>query len=201
LKLFSFNASSFALDPSVESLLKSKGAITLDFGTSAYINSDAMPAILSELASAASLQSSNNNANEALVAQLKVELARFGAERQKLMDESTRLASQLRTYANEVGALKAQVSASAKTIEALKAENIKLQTVPKSAPAAQAAAPSDAAKQALEKLRQEFQALKAQNAEAITSLKVLEDENDELREEVEMLRSQVKNAPPAPKAG
>lgn len=194
MKLFSFNASSFALDPSVESLLKSKGAITLDFGTSAYINSDAMPAILSELASAASLQSSNNNANEALVAQLKVELARFGAERQKLMDESTRLASQLRTHANEVGALKAQVSASAKTIEALKAENIKLQTAPKSAP-------SDAAKQALEKLRQEFQALKAQNAEAITSLKVLEDENDELREEVEMLRSQVKNAPPAPKAG
>lgn len=194
MKLFSFNASSFALDPSVESLLKSKGAITLDFGTSAYINSDAMPAILSELASAASLQSSNNNANEALVAQLKVELARFGAERQKLMDESTRLASQLRTHTNEVGALKAQVSASAKTIEALKAENIKLQTAPKSAP-------SDAAKQALEKLRQEFQALKAQNAEAITSLKVLEDENDELREEVEMLRSQVKNAPPAPKAG
>ncbi|HZT34570.1 MAG TPA: hypothetical protein VFA15_01520, partial [Nitrososphaera sp.] len=115
MKLFSFNASSFALDPSVESLLKSKGAITLDFGTSAYINSDAMPAILSELASAASLQSSNNNANEALVAQLKVELARFGAERQKLMDESTRLASQLRTHANEVGALKTQVSASAKT--------------------------------------------------------------------------------------
>ncbi|AIC14772.1 hypothetical protein [Nitrososphaera viennensis] len=201
MKLFTFNASSFALDASVESLLKSRGAITLDFGSSAYINSDAMPAILSELAAAASSSESSNAANEALVAQLKMELGKFGAERQKLMDENTRLASQLRTYASEVSMLKAQAFTSAKTIETLKAENARLQAAPKSAPAPQAAAASsDAVQQAYEKLKKEFQALKAQNAEAITSLKVLEDENDELREEVEMLRSQAKNAP-APKAG
>lgn len=200
MKLFSFNASSFALDASVESLLKSKGAIALDFGTSAYINSDAMPAILSELASASSSSLQSSNANEALVAQLKVEIGRFGAERQKLMDENTRLASQLRTHASEVATLKAQASATARTVEALKAENTKLQAASKSAPAPQTATSSDAVKQAYERLQKEFQSLKAQNAEAITSLKVLEDENDELHEEVEMLRSQAKNAT-APKAG
>lgn len=189
MKLYSFNAGSFALEPTVEEYLKSKRAIALDFGQSAYINSDAMPSILSELVSSSS---NKQDVDEALVAQLRAELARFGAERQKLLDESVRLASQLQSAAGEALALKAQVSAHARTIEALRSENARLQIAQKSAPAPAADA---GLKQAYDKLAKEFQSLKAQSIEAITSLKVLEDENEELREEIETLRNQLKSAP------
>jgi chromosome segregation ATPase len=189
MKLFSFNAGSFALEPTVEEYLKSKRAIALDFGQSAYVNSDAMPSILSELVSSSS---NKQNVDEALVAQLKAELAKFGAERQKLLDESARLASQLQSATGEGLALKAQVSAHARTIEILKSENARLQVAQKNAPAPAA---DSGLKQAYEKITKEFQSLKAQSIEAITSLKVLEDENEELREEIETLRSQLKSAP------
>jgi phage shock protein A len=55
-------------------------------------------------------------------------------------------------------------------------------------------------KQAYEKLQKEFQALRAQNADALASLKVLEEENEELTQELENLRNQIKNAA-APKSG
>ncbi|HVX02609.1 MAG TPA: hypothetical protein VHA09_05605 [Nitrososphaera sp.] len=203
MKLFSFNAGSFTLDTNVENLLMSKGAIVLDFGTSAYINSDSMPAILSELAAA--VQPSNidsSSTNEALIARLRAEIVRFGTERQKLMDENARLVSRLQIHASESASLEAQVSAAAITIETLKAEIARLKISLKNAPPVPqvAAVPADASiKQAYEKLQKELQSLRAQNAETITSLKVLEDENDDLHEEVEMLRSQVKNAP-VPKA-
>lgn len=186
MKLFSFNAGSFALDPAVEEYLKSKRAVALDFGQSAYLNSDAMPSILAELV-AKSATSQNPDAE--LVAQLKAELAKFGSEKQKLLDESTRLASQLQSASNKVVALKAQASAGARTIEALRAENARLQVAHKSAPVQ-----DDGLRQSYDKLLKEFQLLKAQSIEAITSLKVLEDENEELREEVDVLRNQLKNA-------
>ena len=91
----------------------------------------------------------------------------------------------------EALALKAQASAHARTIEILKSENARLQVAQKSTPA-----PADnGLKQAYDKLAKEFQSLKAQSIEAITSLKVLEDENEELREEIEVLRNQLKSAP------
>jgi chromosome segregation ATPase len=188
MKLFSFNAGSFALELSVEEYLRSKRAIALDFGQSAYINSDAMPSILSELVSSSS---NKQGADEALVAQLKAELAKFSAERQKLLDESLRLASQLQSATGEALALKAQVSAHARTVEILKSENARLQVAQKSVPAVA----DNGLKQAYDKLAKEFQSLKAQSIEAITSLKVLEDENEELREEIEVLRNQLKSAP------
>jgi predicted nucleic acid-binding Zn-ribbon protein len=67
-----------------------------------------------------------------------------------------------------------------------------LQVAQKNAPAPAA---DSGLKQAYEKITKEFQSLKAQSIEAITSLKVLEDENEELREEIETLRSQLKSAP------
>jgi hypothetical protein len=138
-KLFTFDASSFSLDPSVEDFLKSKGAISVDPGTTAYISSEAMPGVLLEL---------------------------------------TRL------------------------IGMLKAENARFQASIKNAPAQnlQPVQGDDKLRQSYEKLQKEFQALRAQSAEALTSLKVLEDENEELTQELEMLKNRSKNAA-APKAG
>jgi len=190
VKLFTFNAGSFALDPSVEHFLKSKEAISLDFGATAYINCEAMPVILSELVE----RSKANASSEAgLVAQLKAELGKFGAERQKIIEDSARLASQLRSQSLELTTLKEQVASSAKTIEILKAENARLQTALKNATVPKAtvqSAPADDNKlrQSYEKLQKEFQNLRSQSAEALTSLKVLEDENEELREELDQLK-------------
>ena len=196
-KMFSFNASSFALDPSVESFLKSKGAISLDFGYTAYVNAEVMPAVLSEMVERSKADASSN---ADLVAQLKAEVGRFGAERQKVMEDNIRLASQLRSITGEAAVLKEKVDSAARVIEALKTENLRLQAA-KNATAAPAAAQADPRlKESFEKLQKEFQQLRSQSAEAITSLKVLEEENEELNEELEHLRSQLKSAP-SPKAG
>jgi chromosome segregation ATPase len=198
VKLFTFNASSFPLDSSVEGFLKSKGAVTLDFGTFAYVNSETMPAILSELVEK-SKSAAPSNAD--LVAQLKAEIGRYSAERQKIIEESTKLASQVKSHSAEVAALKEQAAASAKTIESLKAENARLQLAAKSALAAPSPQPAmdDKFRQSYEKLVKDFQALRAQNAEALTSIKVLEDENDELMGELEKAKSESRTA--TPKAG
>lgn len=196
-KLFTFSASSFPLGPSVEGFLKSKGAISIDFGATAYINSEVMPAVLSELVER------NNTAvssNADLVAQLKAEVDRYGVERQKIMEDNARLASQVRSYPAEVAALKEQVAGAARLIETRKAENARLQAALKNVSApTQPAQGDDKLKQSYEKLLKEFQELRAQNAEALTSLKVLEDENEELTQELDRMKNQSKNAA-APKA-
>jgi chromosome segregation ATPase len=118
------------------------------------------------------------------------------------METDAKLASQFRSYSSEFAALKEQAENAARLIETVKAENARLQaalknTTAKATPAAQG---DDKLKQSYEKLQKEFQALRAQTAEALASLKVLEDENDELTQELELLKSQSRNAA-APKAG
>jgi chromosome segregation ATPase len=189
VKLFTFNASSFPLEPSIEGFLKSKGAVSLDFGATAYINSEAMPAILSELAERSRIDTSNAD----LVVQLKAEIFRYGTERQKGMEDSATLASQLRSYSTEVARLKEQASGAARLIETLKDENMRLQVALKNVPAPQTIQNDDKLKQSYEKLQKEIQVLRVQNAGALASLKVLEDENEELMQELERLKSQSKS--------
>lgn len=193
VKRFTFNASSFALDPAVENLLKSKGAIAIDFGMMQYVSSEAMPAILSELVERSKLGAPSD---ADFVAKLKAEIGRIGAEKQKMMEDNLRLASELRSHSTGVAALKEKAEGTAKVIESLKAENMRLQlalkTVQQAKPAAnQAAGQSDKElRQSYEKLQKEFQQLRSQSAEEITLLKVLEDENEELRHELEELKNQ-----------
>lgn len=198
-KLFTFNASSFGLDAKVEEFLRSKGAVTLDFGASAYVNSEAMPAVLSELLEKSSKVDSSAAGAEAMVAQMRVELGRFSSERQKLIDDNTRLAAQVKSLSAEISTLKEQISTSSRTLDALRAENSRLAAT-KSLPASQPHMPDDKVRQSYEKLVREFQDLRSQSIEAITSVKVLEEENNNLREEIDALRAQAKSAPPA-KAG
>jgi chromosome segregation ATPase len=195
VKLFTFNASSFHLDPSIEGFLKSKGAVSLDFGATAYINSDAMPAILSELVERSRIDASHVD----LVPQLKAEVGKYDIERQKMMEDSARLASQFQLYSAEVAGLKEQAAGAARLIETLKAENMRLQAALKNVPLPQTIQNDDKLKQSYEKLQKEIQALRAQSAEALASLKVLEDENEELIQELERLKSQSKSTA-APKA-
>lgn len=195
-KLYTFNASSFGLEAPVEDFLKARGAIALDFGSYAYVSSDAMPALLSEL-----VERSASSSDAAAVEQLKTELNKFAAERQRLIEDGARLASQLKSSSAEVASLKEQAVAASRASEALRAENARLKAV--AVPAAPTKAPPAAAdmmlKQSYERLVREFQQLRSQSIEAITSVKVLEDENTNLQEEIEMLRAQAKNAsPPKP---
>lgn len=194
VKLFTFNANSFPLDSSVESYLKSKGALSLDFGTFAYVNSEMMPAILSELIERGKTEAPSNSD---LVAQLKVEVGRYSAERQKIIEDNIRLASQIKSYSTEIAALKEQATGAAKLIETLKAENARLQYTIKNAPASPSTQPApadDKLRQSYEKLVKDYQALRGQSAEALTSLKVLEDENEELMLELEKMRNQLNAA-------
>ncbi|MGI0020499.1 MAG: hypothetical protein ACREAY_08510 [Nitrososphaera sp.] len=194
-KLYTFNASSFSLEAPVEDFLRARGAIALDFGSYAYVSSDAMPALLSELVERPA------SSSDAVVSQLKVELNKFAAERQRLIEDGARLASQLKSGSAEIASLKEQAIAASRAAEALRAENARIKAT--AVPAGPTQAPSAAAdmmlKQSYERLVKEFQQLRSQSIEAITSVKVLEDENTNLQEEIEMLRAQAKNAS-APKA-
>ncbi|HEV8405082.1 MAG TPA: hypothetical protein VGQ13_04155 [Nitrososphaera sp.] len=125
-KLFTFNVSAFHLDPSVENFLRSKRAISVESGVTAYINSEAMPSILSELIERNSIDTSSN-AN--LVAQLKAEVDRYSAETQKVMEKNVKLTSQNHSYSLETAMLKEQNVGAARLIDALKVENAHLQTV------------------------------------------------------------------------
>lgn len=194
VKLFTFNASSFPLDPPVEIFLKSKGAISLDFGTFAYVNSEAMPAVLLELVEKG-IRDTPSDAD--LVATLKAEAGRYSAERKNIMEDSVRLASLNESYSAELVALKDEAAAAAGLIETLKAENARLQSALKNASAPKQVLGDDKIKESYEKLQKDFQALMAQSAEALSSLKVLEGENDELMKHLEHLQNQSKNAPAA----
>jgi len=158
-----------------------------------YVSSEAMPAILSELVERSKLDAPSD---ADFVAQLKAEIGRIGAEKQKMMEDNVRLASELRSHSTEVAALKEKAEVTAKVIESLKAEKMRLhlalKIVQQATPAANQAAGQNDKKlrQSYEKLQKEFQQLRSQSAEEITLLKVLEDENEELRQELEELKNQ-----------
>ncbi|WP_337863743.1 hypothetical protein [Nitrososphaera sp.] len=217
-KLFSFNAGSFTLDGSVEEFLRSRGAIALDFGSSVYLNSSSVASILAELASAARQQGKEEDGDaqkqkqqqqqqqaESVMAQLRAELQQFSLERQKLIDENGLLAQRARSAAAEIESLRSQNASLSRSLESLRAENARIQAAktvtaaPSTATAttlSSAAADQQRLRQSYEKLVQEFNRLRSQSIEAITSLKVLEEENEALREELEMLKEKAKGAPP-----
>lgn len=200
VKLYTFNAGSFRLEPAVEEFLRSRSAISLDFGISAYINSEAMPSILSELLDR---QKVDGSSSADIIANVNSEINRLSTEKQKIMEENARLLSQLSSHTIEISNLKEQAAINIKTIEALNVENARLQAALKNAeattahtlPKSVAGIPSDdKLKQSHEKLQKEFHELRSQNIEAIASLKVLEDENEELRRELDQLRNQKNSA-------
>jgi len=87
-------------------------------------------------------------------------------------------------------------------IDALKAENAHFQAalnMPAAGPP-QTAHGDYKLKQSYNKLQKEFQEFRVQSAEALTSLKILEDENEELPQELGRLKNQSKNTA-ATKAG
>lgn len=153
-----------------------------------------MPTILSELIERGKAEASSDTD---LVAKLKAEVGRYSAERQKIIEDNTRLASQIKSYAAEVAALKEQTAGTTRLVETLKSENARLHSAMQNTPAVpstQLSLADDKLKQSYEKLVKDYQALRAQCAEALTSLKVLEDENDELMLELEKMRNQINAA-------
>jgi cell shape-determining protein MreC len=193
-KLFTFNATSFYLDKTVESFLRSKSAISLDFGAAAYINSEAMPSVLSELLGNSA---ENTSSNESLQ-QLRTEMDRLQTEKIRIEEENTKLVSQARLQSSEILSLTDQLAVALKAVEALETEKSRLLPVIKRVPSSECLDPNDDAEKVslYEKLLTEVKELRSQHADAIASLKVLEDENEELRTELEQLKAQPKPIAP-----
>ncbi|HEX2015035.1 MAG TPA: hypothetical protein VLA68_07390, partial [Nitrososphaera sp.] len=193
-KIFSFDASSFSLEPSVESFLRSKGAISSDFGSAAYINSERVAVFLPELLAT----SGADSRSRAGLDELETETLLLKSDRERLVQENAHLAEQVVSYSGKAEALKEQLSAGRITIEALEASNAHLQSATNGSSQATGATPyaKDVdLQQSCDRMQKELQELRSQSIEAITSLKVLEDENEELRKELEQLRGQPKVAP------
>jgi regulator of replication initiation timing len=174
--------------------LKSNGAISLDFGTVAYVNSEAMPALLLGLIENGIRDPSSN---VDLGSKTNAEVVTNSAERQDIMEDTTRLTSQNKSYSAELFALKDEVAAAAGLFETLKTENERLHCALRNAQASKQIQGVDKIKESYEKLQKDFQALRAQSAETLSSLKVLESENDELMKHLEHLHNHSKNVPAA----
>jgi hypothetical protein len=186
-KLFTFSAESITLSPEVEELLRSKNAIFMDFGSSAYVRSEGMSALIWEL------MSGNQRLQSPHAQTMDTETEMMRTQLEKLNTEICGLVARLETKEREVFSLQKTVDESSKSLSDLRAENMRLVTLGHT----QDQKPSDHSEnrvqhESYEKLQWAFQTLRSQNIEAITSLKVLEDENDHLHKELESLRSQVK---------
>lgn len=196
-KVFTFNASSFALDPSLESFLRSKNAVDIDFGAAAYLNSELMPQILADLVNRSNAEAQPASNQEDLAAKLRLRLGELQAQCDKVAGENSVLAGRAQAQLTDIAALKEQASSALRTVETLETEKIGLENALRNASSQvpKGAAANEILRQSCEKLQKELQQLKSQSIEAITSLKVLEDENEELRSELEHLRGQQKTAP------
>jgi hypothetical protein len=186
-KLFTFSAESIELGLEVETLLRSKNLIFMDFSSSAYIRSEGIHAIMLELI--AKQQSSQSHVAEILTS----EKLAVQAQLEKAINEVQVLRVELNGARNEVGAMRKHVDDSSKIIESLRSENLHLNALAKAqdiTPPISAADP--ALRENYQRLQLAFQDLRSQNIEAIASLKVLEDENEDLRTELEALKGQAK---------
>ena len=186
-KLFTFSAESFGLSPEVEALLRSKNAIFMDFGSSAYVRSEGVPAIIGELISI------NQRSQSISAQQVDAEKGAIQVQQEKLNGEIQSLFVKLETKEREVVSLEKLLEDSGKTVESLRAENLRLTSLSRNQE--QKPLTNDGNKtiqESYEKLQLAFQKLRAENIDAITSLKVLEDENDDLRKELESIRTQAR---------
>ncbi|MGH9991053.1 MAG: hypothetical protein ACREAZ_00185 [Nitrososphaera sp.] len=193
-KIFCFDASSFTLEPSIESFLRSNDALRMDFGNAAYVDSEKMPQILAGLMSESS---SRVSSNENLLMELRAELSLLHAECEKLVGVNANLSSRVDSQSTEIASLKEQLSSALKKAENLEAEDARLQLALKSS--SQAASNTvhtndESLKQLNDKLRKELDQVRGESIEAIASMKVLEAENEELRQELDQLRGQLKPA-------
>jgi chromosome segregation ATPase len=193
-KLFMFTASSFALDSAIENFLKTEGAIISDFGHSAYIKSDIASVILSDLVkkSKASDISNANFSNATDTEKLKTENIKLLADNEKKSIELSQKTLQIESQDSQLAALKVEMSEKAQLIDILTAQNSQLNAKLKATLLSRSTTESQAGddnKLRFEKLQNELQKLRIQNIEAITSLKVLEEENEQLQEELDQLKS------------
>lgn len=186
-KFFTFSADSISLDPGVESFLRSKNAIFMDFGSAAYVNSAMMPSVFSELIASAEMDRItvvDRVAQQSGEAVLKEAL-------QNAVQEMARLSEKIALQEAEITSQESQLAGAMKNIANLEAENLpftaqgNMSSITQSSPDA-----SELASLSYDRLQKEFQILRSQNIEAIASLKVLEEENYELRLEIEDKRAQ-----------
>lgn len=192
-KIFCFDASSFTLEPSIESFLRSNDALRMDFGNAAYVDSEKMPQILAGLMSESS---SRVSSNENLLMELRAELSLLHAECEKLVGVNANLSSQVDSQSTEIASLKEQLSSALKKAENLEAEDARLQLALKTSQTTSNTVHTndESLKQLNDKLRKELDQVRGESIEAIASMKVLEAENEELRQELDQLRGQLKAA-------
>lgn len=187
-KLFTFSAESFELDPKVEAYFRAKKVIYMDFGSSAYVRSEDLPSILSELVSG-HIQPDATSESLAIREKESLEL-----ELESSLKRNEELCSNLNLKEIELDSLRHRIDDSAKVLEDLRVENQRLNSLNQRAQPSPLTDNSEALRQSYVKLQKDFQSLRSQNIEAITSLKVLEDENEMLRGQLENLKSQEKAA-------
>ena len=183
-KLFSFSAESFEVSPLVEDFMRARKAISIDFGASIYLSAESTSAILTELVA----KHAAGSQIWAVAAPAESQDRRVDAEDEKtrMELEITDLRSKLSSLALEADLSTRRAKEYSGTIDSLRLEIEKLREVITSKKETTPA--SSHTPESKEFRTNEIQTLRMQHADAIASLKVLEQENEELLKELESLR-------------
>ena len=177
-KRYFFDTAAFQIDEDVDAYIRQKGAIALDLGSSLYIASEKAALMFTELARR--IPEPPRRPDDAGDRSSQM-LSECQLENRKLSDEMATLKAQLKTVSSNFQSAKVSLEEASEVISSLKSENMLLRSSQPKATEAQAKP---------EKIpSQELAALRSQHADAIASLKVLEEENNELRKELEIARN------------
>ncbi len=178
-KNFTFSAESFPLHAGVESLLRSKGAIFMDFGSAAYVKSELIPPLLLGLIASENSDGSNQNSHE---------IAILSSELEKSSQERSILTEKLKLLEEEIASQKNQSATAFGNVEIVGGEQSQPPADMNSTSPSLAQFSEESSRHSNESLQKELQKVRSQSIEAIASLKVLEEENEGLRQELDDLR-------------
>jgi len=189
-KTFSFDAGSFAVDAELEMFLRDNHALRLDFGSSAYIDAEIAVSLLQSLWTK-SCQLPLTPQNLPTLQRNDSDIARLGEENNRLGLQNAVMNEQIKSMGSDLEKATKQLTEYADSISLLRNENSKLQKqvqnfTPNEKQNNAQAGVSNAPVE--ERTLSELRRLRLQHADALASIKVLEEENEQLSAELEVAR-------------
>ena len=191
-KTFSFDAGSFAVDAELEMFLRDNHALRLDFGSSAYIDAEIAISLLHSLWTKSCQLPLTPQNSQSIVQRNDSDIARLSEENNMLGLQNAVMNKQIKSLGSDLEKATKELAEYADYISLLKNENLKLQkqvqnfSTPNEKQNNTQAGASNAAVE--ERTLSELRRLRLQHADALASIKVLEEENEQLSAELEVAR-------------
>ena len=189
---YSFDSASFHVDSDVDRYIRERHLVALDLGRSVYLDSQKTVAIITELIQD-KLYPTSSKTNDESLEERDERIVGLETNNKRLVDDLARSRSQLNLISSNFQSAKMTLEENSTMIVALRSENTQLKAT-LSKPQIVYCDPNDMVARKLDQRSglSELELMRSQHIEAITSLKVLEEENCQLRQELDNLKQNAK---------